>query len=176
MEPATATSPAPGATGEDGAAGEGEDGGATESVSARVSNAGDARVTTPAGDAAEAEVEAPAMSGGAALEGLPDEYNQSDSAVEGMRVLQCIEWLRDMIIEGKFGDEETEMVNPSSPRPAQLFVTFFLGPCPLGRFPGAPPPQYDAKREVRAKWWRGADSGACAGRRRAARGSEVPDE
>lgn len=52
------------------------------------------------------------------MEGLPDEYNQSDSAVEGMRVLQCIEWLRDMIIEGKFGDEETEMVNPSPIRPS----------------------------------------------------------
>jgi hypothetical protein len=43
---------------------------------------------------------------------LPPEFNPSGSTLEGLRILQCIEWLRDRIIDGSLGheNEETEMV------------------------------------------------------------------
>lgn len=49
------------------------------------------------------------------LADLPEEFNTGESTKEGMRVLQCIEWLRDRIVDGKLGDEETEMVTIPSP-------------------------------------------------------------
>jgi hypothetical protein len=41
---------------------------------------------------------------------LPPEFDPSGSTLEGLRVLQCIEWLRDRILEGSLGHEDAEMV------------------------------------------------------------------
>lgn len=109
-----AASPQPGAPGSDAGvanASGSQDGGVEEGVPGNdPEDASGETAATPSGDVAEPEGSATVPSGGAVMEGLPDEYNQTNSAVEGMRVLQCIEWLRDRIIDSKFGDEETEMV------------------------------------------------------------------
>jgi hypothetical protein len=46
---------------------------------------------------------------------LPPEFDPSGSTLEGLRVLQCIEWLRDRILDGSLGHENAEMV--SKPKP-----------------------------------------------------------
>ena len=41
---------------------------------------------------------------------LPPEFDPSGSTLEGLKVLQCIEWLRDRILDGSLGSEDAEMV------------------------------------------------------------------
>ncbi len=42
---------------------------------------------------------------------MPPEFNQASSTIEGMKVLQCIEWLRDRIADANLGIEVIEMVS-----------------------------------------------------------------
>ncbi len=46
---------------------------------------------------------------------LPPEFDPSGSTLEGLRVLQCIEWLRDRILDGGLGHENAEMVPMPTP-------------------------------------------------------------
>ncbi len=56
---------------------------------------------------------------------LPPEFDPSGSTLEGLRVLQCIEWLRDRILDGSLGHENAEMVSMPNPW-TDLMKTFEL--------------------------------------------------
>ena len=62
------------------------------------------------------------VSAGEAMENLPGEIDPNNSSLDGMRVLQCIEWLRDRIIDANIGTDESEMDNEVR-REAVKFLT-----------------------------------------------------
>lgn len=57
-----------------------------------------------------------------AMANLPDEVDAADAGIEGMRVLQCIEWIRDRIIDANIGTDDSEMDNEVR-REAVKFLT-----------------------------------------------------
>ena len=57
-----------------------------------------------------------------AMANLPDEVDTADATLDGMRVLQCIEWLRDRIIDANIGTADSEMDNDVR-REAVKFLT-----------------------------------------------------
>ena len=59
---------------------------------------------------------------GDAMANLPGEVDTADASLDGMRVLQCIEWLRDRIIDANIGSDESEMDNDVR-REAVKFLT-----------------------------------------------------
>jgi len=62
------------------------------------------------------------VSSGDAMANLPGEVDVADASLDGMRVLQCIEWLRDRIIDANIGSDENEMDNDTR-REAVKFLT-----------------------------------------------------
>ena len=71
-----------------------------------------------------------ASKAGAAIgSSLPAELEPSGSTLEGLRVLQCIEWLRDRIMDASLGHDDVEMVSPAAPKLARSeLLTAFLPP------------------------------------------------
>ena len=70
------------------------------------------------GDAGDTE----RVSANEAMANLPEEVDPADSSLDGMRVLQCIEWIRDRVIDANITTEEAEMDNEVR-REAVKFLT-----------------------------------------------------
>jgi hypothetical protein len=57
-----------------------------------------------------AQIARHSLQSGALRSQLPPESDPSGSTLEGLRVLQCIEWLNDRIMDGSIGHDDSEMV------------------------------------------------------------------